>query len=149
MEFFGGVTQLLVPDNLKSAVSRADRYAPQINPTYAELAHHYGTAVLPARPYKPKDKAKAEVAVQVVERWILARLRHRRFFSLVELNTAIRQLRGQMNDRPLQRHKVSCPGHWCRRVRIPNWCASPSRASWLDLFGTSYARKCRNWPRNE
>ncbi len=107
LEFFGGVPLLLVPDNLKSAVSKADRYAPQINPTYAELAHHYGTAVLPARPYKPKDKAKAEVAVQVVERWILARLRHQRFFSLGELNAAIRQLREQMNDRPLQRHKAS------------------------------------------
>nr|VFK36944.1 MAG: Integrase core domain-containing protein [Candidatus Kentron sp. SD]VFK40598.1 MAG: Integrase core domain-containing protein [Candidatus Kentron sp. SD] len=79
-EFFGGVTQLLVPDNLKSAVSKADRYAPEVNTTYAELARHYGTTVLPTRPRKPKDKAKVEVAVQVVERWILAR--HRDFVML-------------------------------------------------------------------
>ena len=106
-EFFGGVPLLLVPDNLKSAVSRADRYAPEVNPTYAELARHYGTTILPARPYKPKDKAKAEVAVQVVERWILARLRHRTFFFLDELNSAIRGLLGELNNRPLQRQKVS------------------------------------------
>jgi len=99
-----------VPDNLKSAVVKADRYAPRINPTYAELARHYGTAFLPARPYKPKDKAKAEVAVQLAKRWIPARVRHRTFFSLGELNTAIRQLREQMNDRPLQRQKVSRRG---------------------------------------
>lgn len=106
-EFFGGVTQLLVPDNLKSAVSKADRYAPEVNTTYAELARHYGTTVLPTRPRKPKDKAKVEVAVQVVERWILARLRHHTFFCLSELNTAIRQLLQEMNARPLQRQKVS------------------------------------------
>jgi len=106
-EFFGGVPQLLVPDNLKSAVSKADRYVPEINPTYAELAHHYNTSVLPARPYKPKDKAKAEVAVQVVERWIMARLRHQSFFCLSELNVAIRRLLKDMNSRPLQRQKVS------------------------------------------
>ncbi len=70
LRFFGGVPALLVPDNLKAAVTRASRYAPKINATYAELAAHYGTAVLPARPYKPKDKAKAEVAVQLVERWV-------------------------------------------------------------------------------
>ena len=94
--------QLLVPDNLKAAVTRASRYAPQINATYAEMATHYGTAVLPARPYKPKDKAKAEVAVQVVERWILARLRHRTFFSLAELNAAIAELLVELNERPFQ-----------------------------------------------
>lgn len=107
-EFLGGVPQLLVPDNLKSAVSRAERYAPEINATYAELARHYGTAILPARPRKPKDKAKVEVAVQVVERWILARLRHYTFFFLSDLNTAIRRLLQEMNARPLQRQRVSC-----------------------------------------
>nr|VFJ67126.1 MAG: Transposase [Candidatus Kentron sp. DK] len=106
-EFFGGVPLLLVPDNLKSAVFKADRYAPEANATYAELARHYGTAILPARPYKPKDKAKAEVAVQVVERWILARLRHETFFCLNELNVAIRRLRDEMNVRPLQRQKAN------------------------------------------
>jgi len=80
--FYGGVPELLVPDNLKSAVAQANRYEPKINETYAEMAAHYQTAVLPARPYKPKDKAKAEVAVLLVERWILAHLRHHTFFSL-------------------------------------------------------------------
>ena len=100
--FFGGVPELLVPDNLKAAVSKADRYSPTINETYAELACHYQTAVLPARPYKPKDKAKAETSVLLVERWILARLRHQTFFSLAELNTAIAALLPALNQRPFQ-----------------------------------------------
>jgi transposase len=103
LSFFGGVPALLVPDNLRAAVRRPDRYAPQPNATYLELARHYGTAILPARPYKPKDKAKAEVAVQVVERWILARLRHRSFFSLAELNAAIAALLVALNERPFQK----------------------------------------------
>jgi transposase len=100
--FYGGVPALLIPDNLLSAVTSADRYEPRINATYAEMAAHYGTAVLPARPYKPKDKAKVEVAVQVVERWILARLRHHTFFSLAELNAAIAALLPALNERPFQ-----------------------------------------------
>lgn len=107
--FFGGVSELLVPDNLRSGVSRACRYAPEPNETYQELARHYGTAILPARPYKPKDKAKAEVGVQVVERWILARLRHHTFFSLAELNQAIAGVLTALNERPFQK----LPG--CRR----------------------------------
>ncbi len=107
--FFGGLSELLVPDNLLSGVSRACRYAPEPNETYQELARHYGTAILPARPYKPKDKAKAEVGVQVVERWILARLRHHTFFSLAELNQAIAGLLTELNERPFQK----LPG--CRR----------------------------------
>ncbi|NAT51357.1 IS21 family transposase, partial [Pseudomonas syringae] len=87
--FFGGTTQILVPDNLRSGVTKAHRYEPDINPSYRDLAEHYGIAVLPARSRKPKDKAKVEVGVQVVERWILAVLRNRQFFSLGELNTAI------------------------------------------------------------
>jgi transposase len=102
LRFYGGVPALLVPDNLKAAVNSADRYEPGINATYAEMATHYGTAVLPARPYKPKDKAKAEVGVQVVERWILARLRHHTFFSLAELNAAITALLPALNERPFQ-----------------------------------------------
>jgi transposase len=101
--FFGGVVQLLVPDNLRSGVTKACRYDPQPNATYQELARHYGCAILPARPYKPKDKAKAEVGVQVVERWILARLRHHTFFSLAELNAAIRDLLSELNTRPFQK----------------------------------------------
>jgi transposase len=105
LTFFGGVPAVLVPDNLAAAVRRANRYAPELNPSYAELARHYGTAVLPARPSKPRDKAKAETGVQLVERWILARLRHRTFFSLAELNAAIAELLADLNDRPFaKRH---------------------------------------------
>ncbi|KKN98661.1 hypothetical protein LCGC14_0143400 [marine sediment metagenome] len=96
--FFGGVPELLVPDNLKAAVTKAERYSPTINETYAELACHYQTAVLLARPYKPKDKAKAETSVLLVERWILARLRHQTFFSLTELNAAIAALLPALNS---------------------------------------------------
>lgn len=105
----GGVTAIVVPDNLKSGVLRSCRYEPQLNPAYAEMAAHYGMAVIPARPYKPKDKAKVEVGVQIVERWILARLRHQAFFSLAELNRAIRVLLKDLNERPFKK----VPG--CRR----------------------------------
>lgn len=101
--FFGGVPELLVPDNLLSGVSDRCRYEPVPNQTYAEMARHYGTAILPARPRKPKDKAKAESAVLLVERWIMARLRHHTFFSLAELNDAIRELLSDLNMRPFQK----------------------------------------------
>ncbi len=97
--FFGGVPRQIVCDNLKSGVIKACFHEPRINRTYAEMAAHYATAVIPARPRKPRDKAKVEVGVQVVERWILARLRNRTFFSLAELNQAIRALLEQMNGR--------------------------------------------------
>lgn len=100
--YFGGVTQLLVSDNLKSGVTRACFYEPAVNRTYAEMAAHYGAAILPARPYKPRDKAKVEVGVQAVQRWILARLRHQQFFSLTELNAAIGELLERLNDRPMR-----------------------------------------------
>jgi transposase len=99
-EYFGAVSRTLVPDQLRSAVMRPHRYDPEINPTYAALASHYGTAVIPARPRKPRDKAKVEVAVLIVQRWILARLRNRTFFSLTELNAAIRELLNELNARP-------------------------------------------------
>ncbi len=101
--FFGGVPQLVVPDNLKSAVRKACRYEPLLNQTYEEMLRHYNTVALPARPYKPKDKAKAEVGVQVVTRWILARLRNQQFFSLFELNLQIRRLLEQLNNREFKR----------------------------------------------
>ena len=107
LQFFGGVPDLLIPDNLKAAVTKADRYTPQLNTTYAEMAAHYQTAALPARPYKPQDKAKAEVGVQAVERWILARLRHHTFFSLAELNRAIAELLPALNERPFQGREES------------------------------------------
>lgn len=98
-EFLDGVPEVVVPDNLKSAVTKACRYDPDLNPTYHQLALHYDVAVVPARPYKPKDKAKAEVGVQVVERWILMRLRKQQFFTLAELNLAIRDLLHELNKR--------------------------------------------------
>ncbi|MEX2489921.1 MAG: IS21 family transposase [Pseudomonadales bacterium] len=102
-EFFGGVPELVVPDNLKSAVRKTHRYEPDINPSYQQLAAHYQTAIVPARPYKPRDKAKAEVAVQIVERWIMARLRHQTFFTLASLNQAIRLLLDELNRRPFKK----------------------------------------------
>ncbi len=102
LTFLGGVPQQIVSDNLKSGVTRACFHEPTINRTYADMAAHYRTAIIPARPYKPRDKAKVEVGVQVVQRWILARLRNRRFFSLAELNLAIRALVDQINDRPMR-----------------------------------------------
>ncbi len=101
--FMGGVPACLVPDNLKSGVTKACRYEPDINPTYQALASHYGTAVIPARPRRPRDKAKAEVGVQICERWIIAVLRHRTFFSLGELNAAIAELRDKLNHRKLRK----------------------------------------------
>ena len=103
LQFMGGSPELLIPDNLRSAVSRANRYEPDTNPTYHDLACHYAVAVLPARVKKPRDKAKAEVGVQVVERWILAALRNRTFFSLVELNAAIAKLLERLNNRPFRK----------------------------------------------
>ncbi len=103
LEFIGGVPRLLIPDNLKSGVTDANYYEPSINETYARMAAHYGVAVLPARVRHPQDKAKVEIAVKIVESRILARLRNRRFFSLHELNLAIRELLEDLNNRPFQK----------------------------------------------
>jgi transposase len=104
----GGVPKLLVPDNTKAAVIRACFYDPQVNRTYAEMAAHYDTAILPARPRKPRDKAKVEACVLIVERWLLGRLRHRQFHGLAELNAAIVEMLVQINDhRPLRRLGVT------------------------------------------
>jgi len=106
-EFFQALPSLLVPDNLKAGVHRACRYDPDLNPTYQEMARHYGLGVLPARPRKPRDKAKIEVGVLIAERWILAVLRHRKFFSLAELNQAIRELLEQLNHHPFKKREGS------------------------------------------
>ena len=103
LAFFGGTPRAIVPDNLKSAVTRAHRYEPELNPSYQDFAEHYGVANLPTRVRKPRDKAKVEGAVLIVERWILARLRDRRFFSLGELNEAIAELLEALNTRPFQK----------------------------------------------
>lgn len=105
--FLGGVPATIVCDNLKSGVTWVDRYEPQINRTYEDLARHYGTAVIPARPYKPRDKAKVEQAVLLAERWILARLRDQRFFSLFELNAAIAELVAELNARVMRAYRMS------------------------------------------
>jgi transposase len=97
--FFGGVAGQVVSDNLRSGISKACFYEPAVNRTYADMAAHYATAIVPARPGKPRDKAKVEVAVQVATRWIVAKLRNRRFFSLSDLNTAIAELVTQLNGR--------------------------------------------------
>jgi transposase len=100
--YIGGVPQILVPDNLRQGVKKTCRYEPDLNPTYQEMAEHYGLAVIPARVARPRDKSKVEVGVQVVERWILARLRNRIFFSLGELNRAILKLLEELNHRQME-----------------------------------------------
>jgi transposase len=106
-EYFGGVPKLLVPDNPRTGVSRACRYDPDLNPTYQEMAMHYGIGVVPARPYRPRDKAKVEAGVQVAQRWIVASLRHRTFFRLEDLNRAIWELLERLNQRPFKKRTGS------------------------------------------
>ena len=107
-EAIGGVPELVVPDNARTAIVKACFYEPQVNRTYAEMAAHYGTAILPARPRKPRDKAKVEQAVLIVERWLLGRLRRRIFHSLAEVDAALGELMVQLNDRqPLRRLGVT------------------------------------------
>lgn len=103
LSFFGGVPQLIVPDNPRALISDANRYEPRSNDTVLDFARHYGTSILPARPYHPQDKAKAESAVQIVERWIMARLRHQQFASVHEVNAAIAPLLTRLNDKPFQK----------------------------------------------
>jgi transposase len=102
-EHLGGCPAIVVCDNLRSAVSRPHRYEPDVNATFAEMAAHYGVAVIPARAYKPRDKAKAESGVLLAERWIIVRLRDRKFFSPGEANAAIRACVAEINARPFQK----------------------------------------------
>ncbi len=102
-EFFGGVCEVVVPDNTRTGTRRACRYEPDLNPTYQDLASYYGTVVIPARPRKPRDRAKVEAGVQLVERWILAGLRNHTFFSLDQVNAAVRAALKRLNDRPFQK----------------------------------------------
>ena len=107
LEYFGGVPSLIVPDNLKSAIAKACRYDPDVNPSYQQWANHYGTSILPTRPRKPKDKAKVETGVKVVEMWILAVLRDEEFFSLGQLNKRIGELLEKLNDTAMQKPECS------------------------------------------
>ena len=106
-EFLGGVPEIVVPDNTRAAVNKSCRYDPDLNRTYQDLATHYGVAVVPARPAKPRDKAKVEAGVLLVERWILAALRHRQFHSLGELNAAIAELLTRLNERAFRKREGS------------------------------------------
>lgn len=107
LQYLGGVPALLVPDQLKSGITKACRYEPGIQRTYEDLARHYGTSVLPARPHRPRDKAKVEVGVQIAERWIVARLRHETFFSLEALNERIQELLLDLNGRRMRVYGAS------------------------------------------
>lgn len=106
-EYFGGVSEIVVPDNPKTGVTKADHYEPDINLTYQEWAEHFKVAVIPARPRRPQDKAKVESAVRVTSEWILARLRNVTFFSLAELNAAIWELLVDLNEKPFQKRPGS------------------------------------------
>lgn len=115
---YGGVPEMIVPDNPRALVARPDRYEPGLNRAALECAQHYGAIMLPARPRKPQDKAKAEVAVQVVERWIMARLRHQQFFSLHALNQAIAVLLEDLNRRPFKKLD-GCRRDWFEQLDQP------------------------------
>ena len=106
-DFFGGVPEIIIPDNLKSGVTKPCYYEPDINPTYLDMAKHYGTAIIPARIRKPRDKAKVESAVGFAERWIIAALRNHTFFSLIELNKAIAEKLSELNNRSFQKMEGS------------------------------------------
>lgn len=125
-EYFGCAPHVEVDDNLKSAVNKACRYDPDLNRTFTEFAEHYGVAVVPARPRKPKDKGKVENAVLVVQRWILARIRNRVFYSLAALNAAIAELLEEFNGRPMQKLPRS-RRQLFMEVDKPNALALPSR----------------------
>lgn len=133
LHFIGGVPEMIVPDCPKALVADADRYEPRINRAAQDCARHYGTVILPARPRHPQDKAKAEVGVQIVERWILARLRHRSFFGLGELNQAIRLLLIELNLRPFQK-KEGCREEWFLLLDRPVLKALPSRPYEMATF---------------
>ena len=126
LEFFGAVPEMLVPDQLKSAVAKSDRYEPDINATYAEMAQHYSTAIVPARPRKPRDKAKVEGGVLIAQRWILACLRNRTFFRLEELNAGLWELLEKLNHRPFQKLE-GCRRSAFESIDLPAMRTLPSR----------------------
>jgi transposase len=137
LEFIGGVPELLVPDNPKALIALADRYEPVLGRTAQDFVNHYATAMLPARPRKPQDKAKVEVGVKIVERWVLARLRHHRFYSLAELNKAIANLIAELNRRPFKRLDGT-RREWFERLDQPALRPLPARRYEVASF-----QKCR------
>ena len=136
-EYFSGVPRLLIPDNLRTGVSRACRYDPDLNPTYQEFALHYEAGVVPARPYRARDKAKVEVGVQVAERWIIAALRHQKFFRLADLNHAIRELLERLNQRPFRKREGSRASVF---AAVERNALRPLPAEPFDMSQWSYAR---------
>lgn len=137
-EFYDGCPQLLIPDNTKTGVTKACRYEPDLNPTYQEFAAHYHVAVLPTRPRKPRDKAKVESAVQVVQRWVVMRLRHRRFFSIIEANQAIRELLEYLNQRPFRKRREDSRASLFEKIDRP--ALQPLPAERYDLSQWAQAR---------
>ena len=136
-EFYQGVPKLVVPDNAKTGVTKACRYDPDLNPTYQEMAMHYGVGVVPARPYKPRDKAKVEAGVLLVERWIVGALRHRKFFSIEALNQAIGELRDRINQRPFRKREGSRASQF---AALDKPALDPLPAEPFDLSQWSRAR---------
>ena len=138
LEFYGGCPQLLIPDNTKTGVTRACIYEPDVNPTYQEFATYYKVAVMPTRPRKPRDKAKVESAVQVVQRWIVMRLRRRRFFSVAQLNEAIGELLIYLNNRPFRKRKDESRASLFAKIDKP--ALHPLPACRYDLSQWAQAR---------
>ena len=126
LTFFDGVPALVVPDNPRALIAQPDRYEPVPNRAAQACAEHYGLAILPARPRRPQDKAKVEVGVQVVERWILARLRHQVFFTLAALNHAIADLLVELNARPFKKLD-GCRRSWFETIDRPVLLALPAQ----------------------
>ena len=137
LEFIGGVPELLVPDNPRALIARPDRYEPVLGSTTQDFVNHYATAMLPARPRKPQDKPKVEVGVQIVERWVLARLCHQRFYSLAELNRAIAGLISELNERPFKKLEGN-RREWFERLDKPLLRALPACRYEIASF-----HKCR------
>ena len=136
-EYFKGIPAVLVPDNTKTAVTKAHRYDPDLNPTYYNFAQHCGCAIIPARPYKPRDKAKVENAVQLAQRWVLAALRHRKFFALDELNPAIGELLTKINHRTFRKKDGTRASLW---EALDKPALKPLPLSPFDLSEWSRAR---------
>lgn len=111
--YYGGVPYLLIPDNLKTGVKKASNYDPELNKTYLELSEHYGCAIVPTRSRKPKDKASVEGTVGDVSIWIIAALRHQRFFSFHQLNQAIREKLREFSRKPFQKKRAA--------VKVCSW----------------------------
>jgi len=135
LRFYGGCTELIVPDNPKALIVNPDRYEPRANDTVLDFARHYGCSVLPARPRRPQDKAKAESAVQVVERWILMRLRHHKFETIDEVNEAIAPLLVQLNNKPFQK-LVGCRASVFTQIDAPALRALPAQGWEWAVFKT-------------